>query len=123
MHAAPHHHTTSTPQPDLFLCCPVLPCPVLSCLPAPSTHAPPTHTHTRSLLLHSLKTLDAGAKNSKTRSKYDTDSAWFWMLAGNTSTVTGTAFDIAREVLPDDFSIPDTALFFARAALANYDTQ
>ena len=27
------------------------------------------------------------------------------------------------QVLPDDYSIEDTALFFARAALANYDTQ
>lgn len=42
--------------------------------------------------------VDLGAKNSKTRKKYDTESAWFWMLAGNTSTVTGATFEIAREV-------------------------
>jgi hypothetical protein len=27
------------------------------------------------------------------------------------------------QVLPADYSVEDTALFFARAALANYDTQ
>lgn len=54
------------------------------------------------LLFHALPcsqaTYDLGAKNSKTRSKYDTDSAWFWMLAGNTSTITGATFDIAIAV-------------------------
>lgn len=46
----------------------------------------------------SLGTLDLGAKSSKARNKYDTDTAWFWVLAGNTSAVTGAFFNIAREV-------------------------
>lgn len=71
--------------------------------PQPPVHQPcanPVPACPCASLVHpgSQKTFDLGAKNSKTRSKYDTDSAWFWMLAGNTSTVTGATFDIARAV-------------------------
>lgn len=42
--------------------------------------------------------VDIGSKNSKTRTKDQTEAAWFWVLAGNTSTVTGATFEIARAV-------------------------
>lgn len=33
------------------------------------------------------------------------------------------AFDVLLQVLPENYSIEDTALFYARAALANWDAQ
>ena len=42
--------------------------------------------------------VDIGSKSSKTRTKDQTEAAWFWVLAGNTSTVTGATFEIARAV-------------------------
>eukprot|EP00775_Hariotina_reticulata_P009825 gene9825-9983_t len=67
------------------------------------------------------KTYEYGSKNSKVRKQYDTDSAFFWADGANTSAISGHWLDIAREVLPADLSIADTALFYARAAAAAYD--
>lgn len=68
-----------------------------------------------------LRTYELGSKTSAKRSQYDTDSAWFWAQGANTSTVMGMWLDIAREVLPKDLSLTDTALFFARTGVAAYD--
>ncbi|KAF8062070.1 hypothetical protein HT031_004330 [Scenedesmus sp. PABB004] len=68
-----------------------------------------------------LLTYELGGANSPDRSEYNTGSAWFWADGANTSAITGHWIDIAREVLPSDFSLKDTALYFARAAAATYD--
>ncbi|WIA40182.1 hypothetical protein OEZ86_013574 [Tetradesmus obliquus] len=70
-----------------------------------------------------LATVDLGRKDSLNRTQEQTDIAWFWSLAGNTTSTSGIWLDIGREVLPDDFSIEDTALFYARAAAVNWDAQ
>ncbi|WIA08243.1 hypothetical protein OEZ85_007688 [Tetradesmus obliquus] len=67
------------------------------------------------------QTYELGSKASKTRKQYDTDSAFFWAAGANTSGIAGAWLDIAREVLPQDYSVADSALFFARAGAASYD--
>jgi hypothetical protein len=69
--------------------------------------------------------VDAGAKNSKTRSKYDTDTANFYALGaglgGGSASISGIFLDIAARVLPAGLSLKDTALFYASIGTAFYD--
>lgn len=66
-------------------------------------------------------TFTKGAKDSKDRTQYETDSVFFWAAGANTSAIPGYWLTIAREVLPADMSLEDTALFYARAGAAAYD--
>lgn len=69
--------------------------------------------------------VDAGAKDSKTRSAYDTDTANFFALGaglgGGSASISGIFLDIASRVLPPGLSLKDTALFYARIGSAFYD--
>jgi hypothetical protein len=66
-------------------------------------------------------TYKLGNLTSPQRSQYDTDSAFFWADGANTSTIAGHWLNVSLAVLPDDFSVPDTALFLARAFGAAWD--
>jgi hypothetical protein len=66
-------------------------------------------------------TYTMGNLTSSSRTKYDTGSAMFWVAGSNTSAIGGVWLSIAREVLPADLGVKDTALFLGRAFGAAYD--
>ncbi|GAB4815934.1 hypothetical protein N2152v2_002980 [Parachlorella kessleri] len=92
---------------------------------------PPNKTFEDSLLPHPITSPEytaeleeiyrVGGKNSTERSQYDTETALFWDIPLNTSSVSGLFNTIAQTLLPANTSLYDTALLFARLNVAGFD--
>lgn len=62
-----------------------------------------------------------GAKESSTRSAYETETAKFWADGNGTPAITGHYYDIAAALLPANTSLEATADLFARLGVAQWD--
>ncbi|CAL8470656.1 g10198 [Coccomyxa elongata] len=64
-----------------------------------------------------------GSKNSTVRSQYQTDTGLLWLSSTGTSTIIGYWNLVARQVVPADLSLLDTAKLLAHLNVAAYDAQ
>ncbi|EIE22661.1 hypothetical protein COCSUDRAFT_42315 [Coccomyxa subellipsoidea C-169] len=64
-----------------------------------------------------------GSKNSTARSQYQTDTGYLWLSSTGTSTIVGYWNLVAREVVPSDLSLLQTAKLLAHLNVAAYDAQ